>query len=114
MTPDELLSQLRSIDDELHSSRVVAFYRREPAESRERFVGLRAYVARALADATHARLDVLAAALETHDEPLRAALTEVTAALTALNDALRILEVLGTVLIALSESVPGVLDQVLP
>ena len=114
MTPTELLDSLRSIDAELHSHRITAFYRNQPADTRRRFVGMRAYIAQALADATHAHLADLATALEQNDAALQRGFTELSSALSALHDALRILEVLGTVLVALSESVPGVLDNVLP
>ena len=75
MTPTELLDSLRSIDAELHSHRITAFYRNQPADTRRRFVGMRAYIAQALADATHAHLADLATALEQNDAALQRGFT---------------------------------------
>lgn len=113
MTPDTLLRELRELDAELHSSRVTAYYRTQSAASRERFVALRAYVARALADATHARLEELAGALEEHDAEIGEAIQGAKEAVRRLDDAVKAMNVVGDLLTVLAQVVPGVLDRAL-
>lgn|GEM_PF-3185849 len=113
MTPNDLIDALRDLDRELHSTRVTTFYRSQDDESRARFVGLRGYVAQALADALHAQLDELATALQQHDAELSEGLADLKRAVRGLNDAVKTLNILGDVLTALSKVVPGVLDHVL-
>lgn len=114
MTHDELIRSLETLDLELHSARLVAYYRGFDHDVRERFVGLRAYVAVALADARRARIEDLSAALEEHDAELRDRLDEVNRWVRDLSDAARTLDVVGDVLTALSRLVPGILNGVLP
>ncbi len=114
MTHDELIRSLETLDLELHSARLVAYYRGFDHDVRERFVGLCAYVAVALADARRARIEDLSAALEEHDAELRDRLDEVSRWVRDLSDAARTLDVVGDVLTALSRLVPGILNGVLP
>ncbi|MCO4770499.1 MAG: hypothetical protein KDA24_10760 [Deltaproteobacteria bacterium] len=114
MLTEHFVDLLRELDRELHSYRVTNYYRRQDARTRERFVALRAYVAKALDDATRARLETLAEALEANEDELSRGFEELSRAMSGLNDAIRVLDVMGDVLEAMSRLVPGVLDAVLP
>ena len=114
MTVTELLDALRDLDAQLHSPRVTDYYRGQDARSRERFVALRAWTARALADATRARIEEIADALTAHDAELRRGMADARDALRHLDDAVRALNVLADVLTVLAQAVPGIIDQVLP
>ena len=98
MTPDELLTTLRSLELELRSSEVRELFAKEDPAARERLVALRQEVTLLVGRLTNADLSSIASKLEELDGDLTAGVQRLRARLTALKSGEAILDSLGAVL----------------
>jgi hypothetical protein len=98
MTLVELLTSLRNIETKLRSAEVQAFFGNQTQTIRDRFISFRQEVSFLVGKLTNAQLAAIAAKLNELSDDLNTGISDLQGKIDALNNAVAILNTLGTLL----------------
>jgi len=98
MTRDELLDELRELELNLRSPEVQDFFLTQPVDVRNKFVSYREEISFLVGKLTNAELEEIADKLDELSDDINAGITSLREKIQALNDAIEIINALGTVL----------------
>jgi len=98
MTLDELLTALREVDSRLADPEVVARFKKLSKKTRDQYVRDRGELGDLITELENAQLEMIAAKLKELSPQLEAGIKDLKSNLQALNDAIAVLDAIGTVL----------------